>query len=547
MLGFLYYLTKIVEKRGEIPTDFWIAMVPAFFYYVGTSYIMNEKLRELYGILLKIKATRNEATSILETFPYAFMIHPADSEIDADNCFFTNEEFNEKIFDFKNSSTEISNISVEFDQTTPDGEVKVKCDLKEYLDQVHKRMTNLDIFEQSSVRIYRGNACAHDKLKEDQVYTIKSIEVKWRGQCCFMDVFISGSDTARLNQAQNNIKNQKAMFDRISNEFKASLGSIMSSIKTVEHNMKEVVDFIASRHQPNKDFKDSLRHHSKEIFGQLKAVRSHSQLLESLAKDSVDIPKIEANTFNPCMGNLDLNDLVNQVHDICTYQCKQRDLEFTMQMQECLENLTITSDRNIIMQAILNLFVNSLQHMDKGSIHISFKAKQATDHNYIQFTITDTGTGIDQEDQEKLQEMLEIDEVFKAYDINEREIGLVIAKKYINQLQGKIKFTSLKRGTTVRFIIPANSKSKIPIIKGKYKASCSNLVIKGFVGKDENYWPISDEPQELEIEDRKHFNELMIGQDDFNEMLIKDISEDISLSGMREIKLLTSINTSAMN
>ena len=95
----------------------------------------------------------------------------------------------------------------------------------------------------------------------------------------------------------------------------------------------------------------------------------------------------------------------------------------------------ITIDKEQIKQVILNLILNSIQAMPEGG-QLALKGQASEDHQWVQLSIQDSGTGILPEDMNKL-----FDPFFSTRE-GGIGLGLSIAHRIIDQHHGKIEVES---------------------------------------------------------------------------------------------------------
>ncbi|CAI2385084.1 unnamed protein product [Moneuplotes crassus] len=473
IVGISYNLTKVVEKQEEIPTTFWIAILPAMFYYIATSYLLSGKLKELYEYLRNNEVLRNEMTNILEMFPNAVMINPCKPDENETKQPFTNHEFDEKITIIKHKLDELRDIKLSFLQTKGEQESFVKCDLETYLLEIHKRLRNRDIFEQNKVNIISDGP---DEDEDYNAYTVKCIKVEWGGRPCFMNVFINNTDIIKLEQATNSIKCQKIMFASASHEFRTPLNAIMNSYGFLKEKNNQVLEEISKLENVDNRFLISMDRHSAQIQKFLKMGSTSSTLLLSLIEDILDLSKMEAGTFSISMCDFKPTELMEEVHEIFTLQSKQRGIQLISQIDKIFKDKIIRSDKGRIKQVLLNLISNSLKFTFKGSITVCAKAKKTRNGNYIQFSVTDTGVGIKKEDQKRLFKLFGMAKSDRGLNPNGCGIGLTVSKRYVEKLGGEIKLSSVyQKGTTTRFIIPLPKDFDIRGKSQKERSSCHSF------------------------------------------------------------------------
>ena len=127
-----------------------------------------------------------------------------------------------------------------------------------------------------------------------------------------------------------------------------------------------------------------------------------SILLLSLIEDILDLSKIDAGTFSINISNFNLSDLIDEVYDVYHFQCLEKKLRLEVDIEPCLEQFFISSDRGRIKQVLLNLISNSFKFTFEGMIKLSISIIRVRRKEYINFIVEDTGIGIKQEDQDKL-------------------------------------------------------------------------------------------------------------------------------------------------
>lgn len=180
-----------------------------------------------------------------------------------------------------------------------------------------------------------------------------------------------------------------------------------------------------------------------------------SVLLLSLIEDILDLSKMEAGTFKINKGYMVIPELVDEVGDIFSTQCKQRNIELLIEVESCLSNIRFHSDRSRLKQILLNLLSNSSKFTFEGHIKLSVKVIQRNREYFVEFWVSDTGTGIKLESQDKLFKLFSMISETSSLNPNGTGIGLTVTKKYVIALGGEINLESeFGIGTSVTFILP---------------------------------------------------------------------------------------------
>lgn len=110
-----------------------------------------------------------------------------------------------------------------------------------------------------------------------------------------------------------------------------------------------------------------------------------SVLLLSLIEDILDLSKMEAGTFKINKEFMLIPELIDEVCDIFSTQCKQRNIELIAEVEECLSNINFHSDRSRLKQILLNLLSNSSKFTFKGHIKLSVKVVEQNRMYLVEF------------------------------------------------------------------------------------------------------------------------------------------------------------------
>ena len=117
-------------------------------------------------------------------------------------------------------------------------------------------------------------------------------------------------------------------------------------------------------------------------------------------------------------------------------------------------------DRDKIIQVLTNIVGNALKFTENGSVTIVTTSEK----NAVQVSVSDTGSGIKQEDTAKI-----FDEFEQVFDRNERKtggvgLGLAIVKRIIEGHNGNIQVQS-EVGVGTRFIVsfPIQQEAKVAV------------------------------------------------------------------------------------
>ena len=179
----------------------------------------------------------------------------------------------------------------------------------------------------------------------------------------------------------------------------------------------------------------------------MEIIDSNNGRLLALINEILDLSRVEAGEISIKKSMTDLNELCRSLQLIFKFRCSE-----TVQLLWTKPNMNVTlnTDANRLTQVFSNLISNALKHTSKGNITYGYRL--INDGQEVEFFVSDTGSGIAQEDQEK------IFETYMSRDAEEQKgygLGLSLCKIIVEKMKGTISVTSkLGEGSTFRFILP---------------------------------------------------------------------------------------------
>jgi len=216
---------------------------------------------------------------------------------------------------------------------------------------------------------------------------------------------------------------------------------------------------------------DDLSEQQKTDF--MKLIYDNSENLLHLFEDIIDISKLESGTFDVNYTNSNVEclftDLYQMGNDLKNLHNKI-DIEFIWKSDSEMNELEIYTDKQRLLQIMVNLIDNAFKYTEHGSVEIGYKIieKPANiplvvpevigakyQQKYIEFFVQDTGIGISTEHHSIIFERFrKVEGDFKKL-YRGTGIGLAIANQITEIMGGKIWVDSeLGRGTSFHFILP---------------------------------------------------------------------------------------------
>ena len=179
----------------------------------------------------------------------------------------------------------------------------------------------------------------------------------------------------------------------------------------------------------------------------MEIVESNNSRLLALINDILDLSRVEAGEISIKKTMTDLNDICHGLQNIFKFRCPEN-LQLIWHKPNM--NVTLNTDPNRITQVFSNLISNALKHTTRGSITYGYRL--VNDGQEVEFFVTDTGSGIAQED---------LNNIFQTYVSRDAEtqngygLGLALCKTIVEKMDGRINVQSrLGEGSTFRFVLP---------------------------------------------------------------------------------------------
>ncbi len=214
-------------------------------------------------------------------------------------------------------------------------------------------------------------------------------------------------------------------------------------------------------------------------------IQSSSNQLLSLVNDLLDFSKLEAGAMRIESLAFELNSVIEDVKNMLIHQANIKGLKLCFNIDDNLQ-LNLLGDAYRLRQILINLINNAIKFTPVGKVNIAVKLSEIlpTDSEImLEFSITDTGIGISEEDQVKLfKSFSQVDgSITRKY--GGTGLGLSICKQLVELMNGTIGCISevgkgakfwfnipFKLGNTAPNVIsPITTERKSPIFTNKIK------------------------------------------------------------------------------
>jgi signal transduction histidine kinase len=185
------------------------------------------------------------------------------------------------------------------------------------------------------------------------------------------------------------------------------------------------------------------------ILSDVKRIGSAGKHLLSMVNNIMDLSKIEAGMMDIYVESFDIAEMLTEVESVAQALAQKNANQLVI---VCPPDIgTMQSDVTKVRQVIFNLLSNALKFTKEGRVTLALRAFEEARNEVIEFTVTDTGIGMTQE---------QIGRLFRAYSQADAStsrryggtgLGLTIVQQFCRLLGGDITVEStIGVGSTFR-------------------------------------------------------------------------------------------------
>lgn len=192
---------------------------------------------------------------------------------------------------------------------------------------------------------------------------------------------------------------------------------------------------------------------------QLNIVRDSGEALLSLLNDILDLSKLEAGRIDLSRESFAFSEMLEDVVNLFQHTADGKGVALTtLSVVEAPRELIADPAR--VRQVLFNLVGNALKFTEQGSVDISVAPVTRSDgHEYLEFSITDTGIGIRSEECAGLFDRFAQADESRARRFGGAGLGLTISKQFIELMDGYIDLESTHtKGSRFYFGLPLDAK-----------------------------------------------------------------------------------------
>ena len=189
----------------------------------------------------------------------------------------------------------------------------------------------------------------------------------------------------------------------------------------------------------------------------VKTIKNSGQSLLSIINDILDFSKIEAGKLSLEKVEFDLPELLAETCDLFSSQAEQKELELICDIPDSISTNYI-GDPTRLRQVLINLLGNAFKFTETGEIVVSVSLddqdKTPSDSSVLNFSVSDTGTGIPAEKLHSIFESFNQADGSTTRQFGGTGLGLTISTQLIELFGGEISVESeVSKGSAFHFTV----------------------------------------------------------------------------------------------
>jgi len=240
-----------------------------------------------------------------------------------------------------------------------------------------------------------------------------------------------------------------AELEKINNELQEANRAKSEFISAMSHELRTPLNVIMGNAElTGEGFFGDITPEQKRAMTQ---IHHHSQFLLKLVNDVLALSRLDAKKMSIELGTVDVEEIIAHAQTYVEQLNRLNRLQVRWDIEPDLPQ--IVTDITKLEEILQNLIGNAFKFTPAGRIEIRVRNRRDSDR--IEFTVADTGIGIEPHDMNRIFAAFEQIQEAHTGEYNGVGLGLNIVKKYLELMNGDIHVESHPgEGSTFTFSLP---------------------------------------------------------------------------------------------
>jgi len=294
------------------------------------------------------------------------------------------------------------------------------------------RSNSLATVTKKSIELEKANKTNHYLFEQHPLKVEESNKIYY---------FLSLRDNSEVHKALAELKTLKKAAED-------SIGEKSMFLANMSHELRTPLNAIIGMSELL--IETSLDDNQNDL---ITSINQSANILYDIINTILDFSKLEANQMGLESAPIDIIKIVKEIGTIFTHEAKTKNIGFNVNVDEHIP--TVLGDQVRLRQIIVNLVGNAIKFTHIGSVSLSANLVKKYKNNIdIEFVVTDTGIGFNDETKEKIFKPFVQEDESITRQFGGTGLGLPICKSLIEMYGGTIHIQSaVGEGSTFRFII----------------------------------------------------------------------------------------------
>ncbi len=281
-------------------------------------------------------------------------------------------------------------------------------------------------FQEALEALKRSRDLRERLLGEEKARLFSEAEARYKSE-------IYQLENVRLAAANREISTQRELLEHARDEAQAADRAKSEFLAIMSHEVRTPLNGVLGMADLLKD--TALSDQQQDY---VETIRMSGEALLSVLNDILDFSKIEAGKLEIDEKEFDLVLALGELVTLVTSQARQKSLELITSLSGDLP-ARVRGDWNRLRQILLNLLGNALKFTPRGRIELEVTlAEEREEAIDVDFSVRDTGIGIDEEKQHQLFEPFVQTDRSMTRKYGGTGLGLAICRRLVEMMGGGI-------------------------------------------------------------------------------------------------------------